>query len=123
MSTAYPRNVANSQATYEYFAKAGVTGEAFSRGLQSLPEMQSSSVTLSGSLWQETLMRLAPMASENEIKRDASTHNSMSSQKKQALLELLRSWREGDEEEQRSTWEYLKRVLDEDRLSERKLFP
>jgi hypothetical protein len=29
----------------------------------------------------------------------------------------------GDEEEQRETWEYLKRVLDEDRLSDRKLFP
>lgn len=29
----------------------------------------------------------------------------------------------GDEEEQRETWEYLKRALDEDRLSDRKLFP
>jgi hypothetical protein len=29
----------------------------------------------------------------------------------------------GTEEEQRSTWEYLRRVLDEDRLSARKLFP
>lgn len=37
---------------------------------------------------------------------------------------LLRSWRlEGDAEEQRETGEYLIRALDEDRLSDRKLFP
>lgn len=45
----------------------------------------------------------------------------------QALLDLLTSWIEDDDEEsiaeQRETWEYLKRVLDEDRLSDRKLFP
>ncbi len=41
----------------------------------------------------------------------------------QALIDLLKSWREdGDAEEQRETWEYLKRVLDGDRLSDRKLF-
>ncbi len=43
--------------------------------------------------------------------------------KNRALIQLLKSWREGDEQEQRSTWEYLKQALDEDRLSERKLFP
>lgn len=40
-------------------------------------------------------------------------------------IELLRSWREaGDDElhEQQETWEYLKKVLDEDRLSSRKFF-
>jgi len=39
---------------------------------------------------------------------------------------LLESWCNVDEEqaaEQRETFEYLKRVLDEDRLSDRKLFP
>src|SRR6478672_1413594 len=44
----------------------------------------------------------------------------------QAAIQLLRSWREVDEEgarEQRETWEFLKRALDEDRLSDRKLFP
>ena len=42
----------------------------------------------------------------------------------QAALELLRSWREdGDEEEQRETWEFLQQALDEDRLSDRPLFP
>lgn len=46
--------------------------------------------------------------------------------KNEAAIQLLRSWRESSEEdrqEQQETWEYLKRVLDEDRLSDRKLFP
>jgi hypothetical protein len=39
-------------------------------------------------------------------------------------IALLESWCESDDaEEQRETFAYLKRVLDEDRLSERKLFP
>ena len=46
--------------------------------------------------------------------------------KNEAAIRLLRSWREVDEveaKEQRETWEYLKKALDEDRLSYRKLFP
>lgn len=41
-------------------------------------------------------------------------------------LALLQSWNVGESperEEQRETWEYLKQVLDEDRLSDRRLFP
>jgi hypothetical protein len=38
-------------------------------------------------------------------------------------IALLRSWRDGDEQEQRETWEYLQKVLDEDRPGQRKLFP
>ena len=41
-------------------------------------------------------------------------------------IRLLESWYDGDEEEardQRETWEFLKKALDEDRLSNRKLFP
>jgi len=45
----------------------------------------------------------------------------------EAAIKLLKSWCNPDEEEranQRETWDYLKRVLDEDRLSSyRKLFP
>ena len=42
----------------------------------------------------------------------------------QAAIELLRQWREeGDEQEQIETAEYLRQVLDEDRLSNRPLFP
>lgn len=40
------------------------------------------------------------------------------------LITLLQAWiDEGDPEEQRETGEYLIRALDEDRLSERPLFP
>ena len=41
-------------------------------------------------------------------------------------LALLQSWNVEEsleQEEQRETWEYLKKALDEDRLSDRKLFP
>jgi hypothetical protein len=41
----------------------------------------------------------------------------------QALIALLDSWEQDDAEEQRETWSILKRALDEDRLSYRKLFP
>ena len=44
----------------------------------------------------------------------------------QAAIELLRSWREvegEDAEEQRETGEFLMKALDEDRWSDRKLFP
>ncbi len=37
-------------------------------------------------------------------------------------LQLLDSWKKEDKKEQKETWEYLTRVLDEDRLSSRKLF-
>jgi hypothetical protein len=36
---------------------------------------------------------------------------------------LLESWLEEDQEEQKDTFEYLMRSLDEDRPSQRKLFP
>ncbi len=43
--------------------------------------------------------------------------------RREAAIRLLRSWREGgepDEQEQRETWTYLKKALDENRLSYRK---
>lgn len=44
-------------------------------------------------------------------------------QRNLVAIELLRKWtEEGDEEEQRETWEYLQKALDEDRLSNRPLF-
>lgn len=36
---------------------------------------------------------------------------------------LLQSWAEEDQEEQKETFEYLMKSLDEDRASQRKLFP
>ena len=45
-------------------------------------------------------------------------------QQHKALQELTRLWiEEGDEQEQTETWEYLRQALDEDRLSNRPLFP
>lgn len=45
-------------------------------------------------------------------------------ERREKAIALVQSWiDEGDEEEQRETGEYLIRVLDEDRLSDRKLFP
>ena len=44
-------------------------------------------------------------------------------QEKTSLSRLIESWLEGDEQEQHDTLEALKKALDEDRLSERKLFP
>jgi CopG antitoxin of type II toxin-antitoxin system len=42
----------------------------------------------------------------------------------QDAVALLQSWiDQGDAEEQRATYDYLTRVLDEDRPAERKLFP
>ncbi len=44
----------------------------------------------------------------------------------QPLVDLLNEWSHGDEqdqEEQQETWELVKRLLDEDRPSYRKLFP
>ena len=41
-------------------------------------------------------------------------------------LALLQSWsveESPERDEQRETWEYLKKALDKDRLSDRKLFP
>jgi hypothetical protein len=41
-------------------------------------------------------------------------------------LALLQSWNveeSPERDEQRETWEFLKQTLDEDRLSDRKLFP
>ncbi len=41
-----------------------------------------------------------------------------------SVVALLESWEnDPDEDEQRETFAYLKQVLDEDRLSDRKLFP
>jgi hypothetical protein len=43
-------------------------------------------------------------------------------ERNQAAIALLNSWMEEDEDEQRETFAFLKRALDEDRPSYRKLF-
>lgn len=54
---------------------------------------------------------------QNKGTPTAQTHDAAST------VELLRALCEGDEQEQRETWEFLRQALDEDRLSDRKLFP
>jgi hypothetical protein len=42
----------------------------------------------------------------------------------QALAQLLQTWEdEGDEQDQKATWEFLHQALNQDRLSHRSLFP
>ncbi len=126
MSSMIFTSISNSRAAHEPFIGTFGTGMPFSGLSHSLQEAQSSSVTSSGSLWLQTLARLAyepsRAAYRNEIEYKAHPQSATQSEKNRALIQLLRSWREGDEQEQHSTWEYLKRALDEDRLSERKLF-
>ena len=43
--------------------------------------------------------------------------------RREQFAALLQSWLEEDQEEQKDTFEYLVRSLDEDRPSQRKLFP
>jgi hypothetical protein len=127
MSSMILRSISNSRAAHEPFIGSFGTGTPFSGLSHSLREMQSSSVTPSGSVWLQTLAHLAyeppSSASQSEIENKELLQSGPQSLKTLALIQLLRSWREGDEQEQRSTWEYLKQALDEDRLSERKLFP
>ena len=62
-------------------------------------------------------------ASQHELSKTDKTPAVTHLQKNLALIELLKAWREDDEQEQRDTWECLKVALDEDRISDRKLFP
>ncbi len=45
-----------------------------------------------------------------------------SARKPDDAIGLLNLWLEGDKNEQKVTWDYLKRALDEDRPSSRRLF-
>ena len=126
MNSNFLSSINNSQAAYEPFIGASAYGTTLSGFTDYLEEAQSSSVTPSGSLWLRTLARMAyenPFTiSQREIKKKELPQSIAQAQKNRDLIQLLRSWREGDEE-QRDTWEYLRQALDEDRLSERKLFP
>ncbi|GBF81823.1 hypothetical protein [Aphanothece sacrum] len=50
--------------------------------------------------------------------------NTEQAQKNQAAIDLLDSWLSEDEDasEHQQTWDYLKKAMDEDRLSDRPLF-
>ncbi len=111
----------NSEAAYEPL-KLKMFSSGFSLHFQYNLEIPSSSVSLVSHLWQKALVD-----PENDdlfsAERYQTSESDANGQKNTALQQLLNSWREGDEEEQRDTLEYLRKVLDEDRLSNRKLFP
>ena len=85
-----------------------------------------------------TLTLTLPLELEQRLK-EASEHQNLSAvefalqlldkhlpvkDRQTELVTLLQSWIDDDDpEEQKETGEYLVRVLDEDRLSDRKLFP
>jgi hypothetical protein len=111
----------NSNLTYE-----PVIGNLGYRMLSSV-EMQSPSITSGSSLREEILAHPTYEKSfttpQNSSNRNESYQGTTLSPENQALIQLLRSWRESDDEERIETWKYLKHALDEDRLSDRKLFP
>ncbi|SRR6266849_2425028 len=127
MNNIFRGSISNSSAAYEPFIHVRGYTMAVSVYSQYVEELQSSAVTLNGFLWWRKLARMAyensPTVSQNDLNKNEFSQSIAQSQKNSALIQLLRSWREGDEQEQRKTWEYLKQALDEDRLSERKLFP
>jgi hypothetical protein len=74
---------------------------------------------------ESVMMKTAQQNSWEKIKEDMKNPDPVVELAKQkALSEVLRSWREeGDEQEQKETGDYLRQALDEDRLSNRELFP
>ncbi len=65
---------------------------------------------------------LSPDEYANQVLRQQAS--AAEQERREKAVALLQSWiDDGDEEEQKETGEYLIRVLDEDRLSDRKLFP
>lgn len=114
----------NSSATYEPLINRETGSISFTA--QSNIETLSSAVTPSG-----RLRDIASAYTQNDklsltrCYENFIASNGKKIQKHLALIRLLDSWDEEDvdEEDQRGTWEHLKRALDEDRLSDRKLFP
>jgi hypothetical protein len=86
-------------------------------------------MTLNLSLTPELELYLTQRAEQQGISVEAYTlqlltENILKKEKQTALVDLLQSWvDEEDDQEQKETGEFLIRALDEDRLSERKLFP
>ena len=139
MNNLFPSNVSNSKAAYErLIANSGtifIKNEEDKKKEQSTRhttyyssvEIQSPSTTSSGLLWQQMLAYLTyekpPTLPQNNPSENEPRQSITLSPENQALIQLLRSWRESDDQERIETWEYLKQALDEDRLSDRKLFP
>jgi len=61
--------------------------------------------------------------SQQNLTEEEAPEGARSQERIQTTVRALRALLEGDEEEQRETFAYLKQVLDEDRFSTRRLFP
>ncbi len=63
-------------------------------------------------------------AEESQRQDESATEMELPATDSESAVALLQSWcDEEDSQEQRETWTFLKTALDEDRLSDRKLFP
>ncbi|HKV59230.1 MAG TPA: hypothetical protein VJO32_13150 [Ktedonobacteraceae bacterium] len=116
----------NSSAIHESFAPYSAFAP-FIPGIQSYQtEPQSASVTVNGYLWQQKVAAtesISPQVTPVNLQKEMKPRSQDEFlQKKRDLIQLLKSWREGDEQEQHETLEYLKQALDENRFSDRKLF-
>ena len=86
-------------------------------------------MTITLTLPPELEQRLTAAAKRQDLQVDAYAlrlleQNLPCGDRRAELVALLQSWIDGaDAQEQRETGEYLVRVLDEDRLSDRQLFP
>jgi hypothetical protein len=86
-------------------------------------------MTISLALTPELGQRLKQAAEQQGLSADAMAVRLLEqhlppAERRAELVALLQSWIDGDDvAEQQETGEYLIRVLDEDRLSNRKLFP
>lgn len=84
-------------------------------------------MTLTLELPPELEQRLVREASQQGLAVEQYTlsllDSSLPSTQASELASLLASWRAEAPDEQRETGQYLLRILDEDRLSDRKLFP
>jgi hypothetical protein len=80
---------------------------------------QNFALTDSGQLWQAVASRIR--AEQDAVALETSRILRQAA-KRQAAIELLRSWRQGDQAEHRSTLEFLRTALDENRMPGTKLF-
>lgn len=63
------------------------------------------------------------LAEETEQQDESAAEMELPATDAASAIALLQSWCDEDAQEQRETWEFLKTALDQDRLSDRKLFP
>ncbi len=126
MNYMMPHYATNSGTVHELAIYSRSSPISVFSTMQYRTETQSPSVTASGYLWKQALAQLISTTTSAESPQAVSqtefNQSVEQTQRTGALIQLLKSWREGDEEEQRDTLEYLQRALDEDRLSDRKLF-